>query len=133
MTGVVNKFQRILGLKIHESFQRYISLRSEDRPVIFVTHMEHHSNQTSWDETIADVVVVPPLDDGLVDPDAFRTEVDRYQGRKTKIAAITSCSNVTGIITPYLEIAKIMHRVGGFCFVDFACSAPYIDIDMHPY
>jgi selenocysteine lyase/cysteine desulfurase len=25
-----------------------------------------------------------------------------------------------------------MHSAGGYCFVDFACSAPYIDIDMHP-
>ncbi len=25
-----------------------------------------------------------------------------------------------------------MHRAGGLCFVDFACSAPYIAIDMHP-
>lgn len=25
-----------------------------------------------------------------------------------------------------------MHQNNGLCFVDFACSAPYIDIDMHP-
>ena len=25
-----------------------------------------------------------------------------------------------------------MHKAGGFCFVDFACSAPYTKIDMHP-
>ena len=25
-----------------------------------------------------------------------------------------------------------MHKNGGVCFVDFACAAPYIDIDMHP-
>jgi selenocysteine lyase/cysteine desulfurase len=48
------------------------------------------------------------------------------------MAAVTSASNVTGIITPYHEIARIMHRHGGLCFVDFACSAPYINIDMHP-
>ena len=26
-----------------------------------------------------------------------------------------------------------MHEYGGYCFVDFACSAPYVDIDMHPH
>ena len=26
----------------------------------------------------------------------------------------------------------MMHKHGGVCFVDFACSAPYVDIDMHP-
>lgn len=131
MTGVVNKFQRILGLKIHESFQDYIPLSDEERPIVFVTHMEHHSNQTSWNETIADVVVIPPLDNGLVDLDALKIEVHKYKDRKTKIAAITSCSNVTGIIVPYMEIAKVMHHVNGLCFVDFASSAPYININMH--
>ena len=25
-----------------------------------------------------------------------------------------------------------MHKHGGVCFVDFACSAPYVEMDMHP-
>ncbi|MCB0571035.1 MAG: selenocysteine lyase, partial [Phaeodactylibacter sp.] len=48
MTGVVNKFQRILGLKVHEKYTDKVILPVEERPVVFVTHMEHHSNQTSW-------------------------------------------------------------------------------------
>jgi len=132
MTGVVNKFQRILGLKIHESFQHLVKLEEADRPIVFVTHMEHHSNQTTWLETIADVVVVPPDAEGLVSVDQFKNALQQYQNRKTKIAAITACSNVTGIITPYLDIAALMHQNNGLCFVDFACSAPYVTIDMHP-
>jgi selenocysteine lyase/cysteine desulfurase len=132
MTGVVNKFQRILGLKVHERFQDLLHLSEKERPVVFVTHMEHHSNQTSWLETIADVVVVDPDEDGLVDINRFEKAVLQYAGRETKIAAVTSCSNVTGIATPYHEIAELMHRNGGLCFVDFACSAPYIDINMRP-
>ncbi|MBL8017875.1 MAG: aminotransferase class V-fold PLP-dependent enzyme, partial [Ignavibacteria bacterium] len=58
--------------------------------------------------------------------------LEKYNDRSVKIASVTSCSNVTGIFTPYYEIAEIMHRHGGWCFVDFACSAPYINIDMHP-
>ena len=52
MTGVTNKFQRILGLRIHEKFRHKFEIPVEDRPVVLVTHMEHHSNQTSWIETI---------------------------------------------------------------------------------
>jgi selenocysteine lyase/cysteine desulfurase len=29
-------------------------------------------------------------------------------------------------------MAKLMHKYNGYCFVDFAASAPYVDIDMHP-
>lgn len=132
MTGVVNKLQRILGLRVHERYQDSIDLTAEERPVIFVTHMEHHSNQTSWLECNVDLVIVPPNEDGLVCLEQFQEAVASYPERTTKIAAITSCSNVTGIKTPYHEIAKIMHRNGGLCFVDFACSAPYIEINMRP-
>lgn len=132
MTGVVNKFQRILGMKIPEKLADYVHLPEELRPVIFVTHMEHHSNQTSWLETIADVVVVPPDVDGLVDLNNFEKEIRKYLKRKIKIAAVTSSSNVTGIMTPYHDIAKLIHNYNGLCFVDFAASAPYIPINMHP-
>jgi selenocysteine lyase/cysteine desulfurase len=132
MTGAVNKFQRILGLKVPENLKQYTKVPDEIRPVIFVTHMEHHSNQTSWLETIADVVVVPPNNSGLVCLSTFEKTISKYSGRPLKIAAITGCSNVTGIQTPYHEIAKLIHQNDGLCFVDFACSAPYISIDMHP-
>ncbi|HMQ61943.1 MAG TPA: aminotransferase class V-fold PLP-dependent enzyme, partial [Flavilitoribacter sp.] len=76
--------------------------------------------------------VIEPDDQGLMDLGHFQELLDRYTHRKTKIAAVTSCSNVTGIRTPYHEAAAMIHRVGGVCFVDFACSAPYIDINMRP-
>lgn len=132
MTGVINKFQRILGLKIHEKYKELIEVVEDEKPVVFVTHMEHHSNQTSWLETLADVVIVDPNEKGLVDLEKFNAKVAEYSSRKTKIAAVTSCSNVTGILVPVHEIAKIMHSHDGLCFVDFACSAPYININMHP-
>ncbi len=132
MTGVVNKFQRILGLKIPEKLRQHINIPENERPVIFITHMEHHSNQTSWLETIADVVVVPSCLEGLVCLETFEKLVLQYSNRAVRIASITSCSNVTGIKTPYHNVAQIMHRHGGLCFVDFACSGPYVKIDMHP-
>ena len=132
MTGVVNKFQRMLGLKVHEKYTSKVQLPPEERPIIFVTHMEHHSNQTSWLETLADVEVIKPNDEGLVNLADLDRLLEQYQNRRTKIAAVTSCSNVTGLRTPYHEIAERMHRQGGYCFVDFACSAPYIEINMRP-
>ncbi len=132
MTGVVNKFQRILGLKIPENLKDFISIPMELKPVVFISHMEHHSNQTSWLETIADVVVLPANEEGLFCIQEFKESLNKFKDRSFKIASITSCSNVTGIRTPYHEVAKIMHQNNGVCFVDFACSGPYVDIDMHP-
>ncbi len=132
MTSVVNKFQRILGLRVHEKYTAQVKLPEAERPIIFVTHMEHHSNQTSWIESVADVRVIQATADGLVDLAHLAELLVQYRDRPVKIAAVTSCSNVTGIITPYHAIAAQLHRAGGHCFVDFAASAPYITIDMHP-
>lgn len=132
MTGAINKFQRILGFRIHEKYKSKITIPENERPIVFVTHMEHHSNQTSWLETIAEVVVINPSIEGFVDVNHLKQLLEKYKNRITKIAAITSCSNVTGIFAPYHQIAAIMHQNNGLCFVDFACSAPYINIDMNP-
>jgi selenocysteine lyase/cysteine desulfurase len=132
MTGVVNKFQRILGLKHCSELNNRRCFKEEERPVVFLTHMEHHSNHTSWFETMTDVVVIPPGDGLQVDPDLLRKELEKYKDRKLKIGSFTACSNVTGVSTPYHQMAKIMHEYGGLCFVDFAASAPYADMNMHP-
>lgn len=132
MTGVVNKFQRILGLRISENMKEYTEVPKELNPIVFITHMEHHSNHTSWLETIADVEVIPCDKTGLVCFKSFKKLLEKYKDRKMKIASVTACSNVTGIRTDYHRMAKMVHQYGGYCFVDFACSAPYVPINMHP-
>jgi len=125
MTAALSKLQRIIGVR--RNYESEI-----DKPVVFITHMEHHSNQVPWYEINADVVILPPDENNLVDPDVLSEEIKKYADRSLKIGSFTACSNVTGIITPYYELAKIMHQNGGLCFVDFAASAPYVKIDMHP-
>ncbi|HEY4338134.1 MAG TPA: aminotransferase class V-fold PLP-dependent enzyme [Puia sp.] len=135
MTAAVNRLQRLLGLRFPESLTQYtgpINIPERRRPVVFVTHMEHHSNHISWLETIATVETIAPDPNGIPDLNHLAHLLEKHKHKKTKIAAITACSNVTGIETPYHSIAKIMHQHGGYCFVDFAASAPYVDIDMHP-
>jgi selenocysteine lyase/cysteine desulfurase len=132
MTAVVNKLQRMLGLRAGNKRTRAGGMDDSERPVVFITHMEHHSNHTSWYETLADVVMIPPGKDLMISLDNLKDALKQYKDRKYKIGAFTACSNVTGIITPYHEMAAVMHENNGLCFVDFAASAPYVDIDMHP-
>lgn len=132
MTGVVNKFQRILGLKVPENLKKFTTITEELKPIVFITHMEHHSNQTTWLETIADVEIIPSCDQGLFSLENLQVLLEKYKERPFKIASVTACSNVTGLKTPFHEIAKLMHQNNGVCFVDFACSGPYVEINMHP-
>jgi len=132
MTTVINKLQRILGLKLPEQLNQYLSIPHNKRPVVFITHMEHHSNHTCWIETLADVVILEPDERGLVDTQKLEEAIKLYPDRELKIGSFTACSNVTGIENPIHELAEIMHEHGGFCFVDYAASAPYVDMNMHP-
>lgn len=132
MTGAMLKLQRMLGFKVPSRLRKFLNIPGEQRPIVFITHMEHHSNQTTWLETIADVEIIDADKNGLVDLVSLENLLKKYSDRSIKIASVTSCSNVTGIFTPYHKIAEIMHANNGWCFVDFACSAPYINIDMHP-
>ena len=132
MTGVICKFQRILGLRMPSNIQDELDLPDDNRPVVFITHMEHHSNQTSWLETIAEVVQLDANEHGYVCLDRMRALLGQYKDRPLKIGSFTSCSNVTGVRTDYHALARIMHEYDGYCFVDFAASAPYVHINMHP-
>ncbi|WP_410512725.1 aminotransferase class V-fold PLP-dependent enzyme [Paenibacillus sp. BR2-3] len=131
-TGAINKLQRVLGLKKPEWLREQGMMPQENRPVIFISHMEHHSNILPWQESIGDMVMIPPGKDGNVDPEQLEALLKLYRHRRWKIGSFTACSNVTGIRTPYHKLAAVMHKHGGYCFVDFAASAPYTAINMHP-
>ena len=132
MTDVINKFQRILGLRIPERMQKQVQFSEAEKPVVFITHMEHHSNQTTWYECDVTLEIINPDENGLPSLTHLDVLLEKYQDRQVKIGSFSACSNVTGIKTPYHQLAEIMHKHGGVCFVDFACSAPYVDMDMHP-
>ncbi|PGK51207.1 selenocysteine lyase [Priestia megaterium] len=131
-TAAINKLHRLLGIRYPEQLMPFIDLPDNKRPVTFVTNMEHHSNHTSWLETISDVVVLEPNENGDVDAKQLEIALEPYREREVKIGSFTACSNVTGIETPYHELAKVMHEHNGYCFIDFAASAPYVPINMHP-
>src|SRR5882757_8744117 len=128
MTAAVNKLQRIMGLRLPDRIMDYVECLQLDevsRPLVLVTHMEHHSNHISWLETIATVEIIRPGKNGNVDLEHLRQLLEQFKDRKNKIAAITACSNVTGIETPYHEVASIMHEYGGLCLFSSLRSYKY--------
>ncbi|MFQ3230151.1 aminotransferase class V-fold PLP-dependent enzyme [Reinekea sp.] len=132
MTGALAKLIRMLGWWAHENHKTSALSSMDDRPLVYITHREHHSNQTMWLESLAELRIIPSLAGDYIDIEWLEKDLAKEAHRKVKVASITAASNVTGIVTPYHKIAQIMHENGGLCFVDFAASAPYVDIDMHP-
>ena len=133
MTGAINKLIRILGLKYHGEYFEKKNIASNDIPLVIVSHIEHHSNHTSWLTTVADVVVVAPDNENNFSFDNLIKILDENKNRNYKIVSISAASNITGIKTDYHKIAEIAHKNNALCFIDFAASAPYVKIDMHPY
>ena len=78
MTTVVNKFQRILGLKVPEKWADRFEIKEIEKPVVFITHMEHHSNQTTWEECAVTVIRIPEDKQGLPDAEALNELLVQY-------------------------------------------------------
>ena len=71
-------------------------------------------------------------DDGRIDLVQLERELLRYQDRPLKIGSFSAASNVTGIISDDVAIARLLHRHGALSLWDYAAAGPYLPIDMNP-
>ncbi|MDC5698798.1 aminotransferase class V-fold PLP-dependent enzyme [Intrasporangium calvum] len=134
-TGAIDKLIGILGLRVPSAFEdRWHASRlvpEAERPVVFIGPYEHHSNELSWRECVADVVVVPQDDDGHISLSALEALLDQHADRPLKIGSFSAASNVTGILTDTDAISTLLHEHGALAFWDFAAAGPYVDITMY--
>lgn len=134
-TAAVRRIQDILGLNVAGAHRQTIlsAMPAHERPVVFVGPYEHHSNEISWRETLAEVVEIPLCPKGNLDLDALIAALKNpaYAGRP-KIGSFSAASNVTGLLTDTRTVARLLHANGAYAFFDFAASGPYVKIDMKP-
>ena len=135
-TGAVDKLIGIMNLRLpadlDDRYQLSQHVPLAERPIVFVGPFEHHSNELPWRESIADVITIPEDADGHIDLARLESELIAHADRSPKIGSFSAASNVTGIVSNTCAIADLLHRHGALSFWDFACAAPYVDIDMHP-
>ena len=153
-TGAILKFQQLLGLYCppvaREMVQGALSEFADrdkqsraaidglqdcirnNRPVIFFGPYEHHSNNIMWRETGCETVEIGLNAKGDIDLEDLKNKVSdpAYRHRK-KIGAFSAASNVTGLVSPVYEIARILHQQDALACFDFAASGPYVSIDMN--
>ena len=137
MTGAIHKLIDVMGLRIPSVLEAAYGLEkhipASSRPVVFVGPSEHHSNEVSWRETIADVVVIEEeFPSGRMDLEILEKQLERFQDRPLKIVSFSAGSNVTGIANPVADAARIAKRAGALCFVDYAGAGPYVPMTMTP-
>jgi selenocysteine lyase/cysteine desulfurase len=135
-TGAINKLIEILNIRLpanlddRHGFSKMIP--DGERPVVFIGPYEHHSNEISWRETIADVVVIDEDRDGRIDEQHLARELEAFAGRPLRIGSFSAASNVTGIVSDIESVTTLLHRHGALSFWDFAAAAPYVGMDMNP-
>lgn len=135
-THAIDKLIGVMGLRVpsalDDTWHVTDAIPPNQRPVVFIGPFEHHSNELTWRESIADVVTIHESRDGHVDLDHLREELVRYADRPLRIGAFSAASNVTGIITDTAAVSALLHEHGALAFWDFAAAAPYVDIEMGP-
>jgi len=133
-TYAIDRMVGVLGLRVPalftEQHTELVELAPEQRPVVFIGPYEHHSNELPWRESIADVVTIDEDENGHIDMEHLRAELERHSDRPLLIGSFSAASNVTGIVTDTDAIATLLHLHGALSFWDFAAAAPYVEISM---
>ena len=97
---------------------------------ILITHMEHHANivpwQTAAEKTGAILKVVPVLDSGDLDMEAYAALLSD----KTKLVSVVHISNSLGTINPVREIIDQAHARDIPVLLDGCQSVPHMPVDM---
>ena len=147
-TGAIDKLQQIIGVALAPATRRNINelVESSDvdmeafgnavaalQPIVFVGPYEHHSNEISWRQALAETVEVQLDPAGNIDLAHLETLLQdpRYQNR-LRIGSFSAASNVTGIRTDVRAVTTLLHRYDALACFDYAACAPYVDIDMNP-
>jgi len=149
-TGAIDKLQQMVGVMVppatrhmifelirdHLGDDAFVTFEAElakRRPVVFVGPYEHHSNEVTWREGMAEVVDVKLCGEGCVDLEHLEELLrdPRWKGRP-RFGSFSAGSNVTGMRTPVREIARLLHRYDAFACFDYAATGPYVEIDMNP-
>ena len=127
-----------------------INYKKYGNVVIFISIYEHYSNFLPWlkiKNTYSNITIeYILLKNEILDLEYLDNKLNYYYSYSNQnklktliICSIMDCSNVTGLKLPLLDIKKILNKYKNndsfhkYMFADFACSAPYIDIDSSLY
>ena len=141
-TAAIAKLQEILGVACPPATRALIEANMKDclaswlgksAPVIFIGPYEHHSNELSWRESLAETVTIGLDETGALDLEDLAQQLSdpRFEGRQ-KIGAFSAASNVTGVKTDIAGLARLLHAHNAVLCLDCAASAPYLQIDLSP-
>ncbi|MDR1460307.1 MAG: aminotransferase class V-fold PLP-dependent enzyme [Campylobacteraceae bacterium] len=133
-TGAIKKFQELLGLYIPPMTKKRLGIDVDKSrlPLVLVGPYEHHSNEVSFREALCELKRIPLDNNGVINIEALEKILEQNKQREL-IASFNIASNVTGILSDYKAIYKLVKSYGGIVALDGAAASPHMDIDSHFY
>ncbi|BFU77553.1 aminotransferase class V-fold PLP-dependent enzyme [Arcobacter sp. 15-2] len=124
-TGAIKKFLELLGLYIPPATKARFNINVDDleKPLILVGPFEHHSNEISYREALCDILRIPLDETGNVDLEFLANALEENKDRQL-IGAFSTASNVTGIVSPFEKISKLLRKYNAIIAFDSAASSP---------
>lgn len=113
---------RILSLCINEQWKQ--------GDEVIVTNTDHEANVSCWTDLQQKGINIRIW---KVNPETFELEIpelEKLLSDKTRLVAVTHCSNVLGSINPIKKIAEIVHEAGALICVDGVAYAPHRKVDV---
>lgn len=97
---------------------------------VIVTNTDHEANVSCWTDLKEKGINIKIW---KVNPQTFELETSELQkllSNRTRLVAVTHCSNVLGTINPIKKIAEIVHEAGALICVDGVAYAPHRKVDV---
>ncbi|MDT0641970.1 cysteine desulfurase-like protein [Zunongwangia sp. F363] len=97
---------------------------------VIVTNTDHEANVSCWTDLTKKGINIKIW---KANPDTLELELKDLKAllsNKTKLVAITHCSNILGTINPVKEITSMVHNAGALICVDGVAYAPHRQIDV---
>ena len=97
---------------------------------VIVTNTDHEANVSCWRDLESKGIKIKVW---KASPNSFELELNELSkllSPRTKLVAVTHCSNVLGSINPIKEISKIAHDAGALVCVDGVAFAPHRRVDV---
>lgn len=108
----------------------FVETQLSEGDEILITHMEHHANIVPWqiaaEKTGAILKVVPVLDNGELDMDAYASLLND----QTKLVSVVHVSNALGTINPVESIIEQAHARDIPVLLDGCQSVPHMPVDV---
>ncbi len=131
-TGAIKKFQELMGIYIPPRTKQRYNIEPKELPLVLVGPYEHHSNEISFREGLCEVIRIPLDNKDGIDLHYLEKELEKNKNREI-IASFSVASNVTGVLSDYKSIYRLIKKHNGILCLDAAAASPYLNIDCNYY